>query len=60
MKTSDDTAGAHDGPPGRAADTDDETTGLPWLRSWLRVYLFVIGCFVTWVALLLALSLVFS
>jgi len=39
---------------------DDESTGLPWLRSWPRVYLFVMGSFVTWVALLLVLERIFS
>lgn len=60
MKNSDDTVAAHGRPPGCAAKIDDETTGLPWLRSWFSVYVFVIGCFLTWVALLLGLRLVFS
>jgi hypothetical protein len=38
----------------------DASTGLPWLRTWRAVYLFVIASFVLWVALLLALELVFS
>ena len=46
--------------PGTRADPGDEATGLPWLESWASVYAFVIGCFVTWVVLLVALELVFS
>jgi hypothetical protein len=38
----------------------DELTGLPWLRTWHGVYLFVFGCFVLWVVLLLALTMSFS
>ena len=38
----------------------DEMTGLPGLRTWRGVYLFVFGCFVLWVMLLLALTVSFS
>jgi hypothetical protein len=38
----------------------DSLTGLPWPRTWPGVYLFVMGCFVTWVALLVVLERVFS
>ncbi len=38
----------------------DDSTGLPWPRTWPGVYLFVMGCFVTWVALLVVLERVFS
>ena len=41
-------------------DGRDELTGLPWLRTWRGVYLFVFGCFVLWVLLLLALTMSFS
>jgi hypothetical protein len=41
------------------ADVPDESTGLPWPRTWPGVYLFVTGCFVTWVVLLVALERVF-
>jgi hypothetical protein len=34
--------------------------GLPWFRTWRGVYLFVFGCFVLWVLLLLALTVSFS
>ena len=30
----------------------DEATGLPGLRTWRRVYIFVLGCFVAYVVLL--------
>ena len=39
---------------------DDEATGLPVLKSWRAVYLFVLGTFVVWVILLSALSRAFS
>ena len=42
------------GPP------DDDETGLPGLRSWSRVYWFVIAVLVGWVGLLTALTLAFS
>jgi len=35
-------------------------TGLPLFRSWRGVYLFVFGCFVLWVLLLLALTVNYS
>lgn len=38
----------------------DEITSLPGLRTWPRVYLFVFGCFVLWVLLLLALTMSYS
>jgi hypothetical protein len=39
---------------------DEETTGLPGLRTWRRVYVFVIVVFVVWVGLLTALTRMFS
>jgi hypothetical protein len=36
------------------------TTGLPWLRTWRGVYVFVIGCFVLYVVLLAVLTRTFS
>ena len=42
------------------SDARDEATGLPWLRSWKGVYLFVIGSFVVWVLLLLVLTIIYS
>ena len=38
---------------------DDETTGLPALRSWPAVYAFVLGISVVWIVLLTALSRAF-
>jgi hypothetical protein len=38
----------------------DEATGLPWPRTWRGVYLLVLGCFVAWIVLLLALERVFA
>ena len=42
------------------AAVDDRVTGLPLLRSWRVVYVFVVVAFLTWVALLTALERVFS
>ena len=39
---------------------DDRATGLPLLRTWRAVYVFVVVAFLTWVALLTALDRVFS
>jgi len=47
-------------PPAHADEPPDESTGLPWPRTWQGVYLVVIGCLVTWVALLVVLKRVFS
>jgi hypothetical protein len=41
-----------------ARETED--TGLPFFCSWKSVYLFVMGSFVLWVALLIALTKIFS
>jgi hypothetical protein len=60
MTTPDDNSGPAPGPPGLAEEPPEEATGLPWPRTWPGVYLIVMGCFVTWVALLVALELVFS
>jgi hypothetical protein len=32
--------------------SDDSSTGLPWPKSWRGVYVFVFGCFVTYVVVL--------
>jgi hypothetical protein len=37
-----------------------EETGLPFFRSWKSVYLFVLGSFIFWVALLVALTEIFA
>jgi hypothetical protein len=39
---------------------DDEETGLPWLRSWARVYWFVLAVLAAWVGILTALTRAFS
>jgi hypothetical protein len=39
---------------------NNEATGLPWFHTWRDVYVFVFGCFVLWVALLFALTRIFS
>jgi hypothetical protein len=47
---------ANQAPP---EDAGIEGTGVPGLRSWTRLYAFVLAWFVVWVALLLALTEVF-
>jgi hypothetical protein len=42
------------------SDRETEETGLPFFRSWKSVYLFVIGSFIFWMALLIALTKTFS
>ncbi len=37
---------------GTCPPSDDDKTGLPGLRSWRSVYIFVLGCFVTYIVLL--------
>jgi hypothetical protein len=46
----------HAGPAGPPPGSRDDLTGLPGLRTWRQVYLFVFGCSVLWVLLLLALT----
>jgi hypothetical protein len=41
------------------ARENGELTGLPGLRTWRGVYLFVFGCFVLSVLLLLALTMIY-
>ena len=40
--------------------TEAHETGLPWLRTWNRVYLLVIIHFAIWIALLVALTNFFA
>jgi hypothetical protein len=47
-------------PDDTPAANGDETTGLPWPASWPGVYALVIGCFVAYVVLLVALKQAFS
>ena len=42
------------------SNNQDQLTGLPGLRTWRGVYLFVFGSFILWVLLLLALTMSFS
>ena len=51
---------ASDPSPGPPGDAGEDTTGLPWPRSWRGVYVFVFGSFLTWVALLVVLKAAFS
>ena len=39
---------------------DDAETGLPGLRSWPAVYVFVLAAFILWIVLLVALTRAFS
>ena len=39
---------------------ESEETGLPFFRSWKGIYLFVLGTFALWVALLIALTKIYS
>ena len=41
-------------------DGNDESPGVPGFRTWRGVYLFVFGCFVAWVVLLIALTVIYS
>jgi hypothetical protein len=38
---------------------EGEAPGLPALRTWRRVYVFVLGSFVVWVGLLIVLARLF-
>ena len=55
----DQTAGSPGRKPGHM-DSNDRETGLPWLRTWRGVYLFVFGCFALWVVLLVMLTVIYS
>jgi hypothetical protein len=41
-------------------ETQSESTGLPWFRTWRGVYFFAFGCFVLYVVLLTIFSRAFS
>jgi hypothetical protein len=43
-----------------APQLKDEGTGLPGLRSWRSVYVFVLVVFALWIGLLIVLSRMFS
>jgi hypothetical protein len=38
----------------------EEPTGLPFFKTWRGVYFFVLGCFILWVLLLVALTASYS
>lgn len=42
------------------AKPSDESTGLPVLRTWRGVYVFVLVIFAVWIALLIALTRAYS
>ena len=46
--------------PAEPVAVDDDVTGLPGLRTWRAVYLFVVAVFVVYVVLLTALSRAFA
>ena len=60
MTLNDDDSPGQQHSPDQAAEPPDGSTGLPWPRTWPGVYLFVMGCFVAWVALLVVLERSFS
>ena len=61
MKPGEDNATrADDAPRGPSSGARDGTTGLPWLRTWRGVYLFVFGCFIVYVVFLTVLTHAFS
>jgi hypothetical protein len=47
-------------PPRLEERTDDESPGLPGLRTWRALYLFVFGWFVLLVALLAAFARIYA
>ena len=47
-------------PPELERVPEEERTGLPLLRTWRGVYLFVFGTFILWVVLLNLLTRMFS
>jgi hypothetical protein len=60
MKPLNDTVDAKAVPTEPMGASSDLATGLPWLNTWRKVYVFVLGCFVIWVGLLVALTVIFS
>ena len=58
--TSDDEPAVPPHPTDSADEPQDESTGLPWPRTWPGVYAVVMICFVAWVVLLVVLERSFS
>jgi hypothetical protein len=46
--------------PVETSATETEETGLPFFHTWKAVYLFVLATFIFWIALLAALTEIFS
>jgi hypothetical protein len=40
--------------------SESGNTGFPGIRTWRGLYVFVFGCFLLWVVLLFALTVIFS
>src|SRR5262249_13171590 len=53
-------AAAPDSPSKSPAVVDDKETGLPLLHSWPAVYFFVLGTFLLWILLLVAITRMFA
>jgi hypothetical protein len=47
-------------PAETSSEAEDNSTGLPWPHTWRGVYLLVLGSFILWVGLLIALTRYFS
>jgi hypothetical protein len=60
MMRHDDDNPASEHPTAFEAEASDDSTGLPWPRTWPALYLFVVASLVLWVALLVALERSFS
>ena len=55
------TSPSENAPGGRVPPAlSDESTGLPWPRTWRGVYLAVAGIFIGWVTLLTVLTKLYS
>jgi hypothetical protein len=46
--------------PVETSATETEETGLPFFHTWKAVYVFVLATFALWIALLVALTEMFS
>jgi len=56
MKPQEETAPVEGDPLASSGGNESEATGLPLLKTWPAVYVFVLGSFALWVILLFALS----
>jgi hypothetical protein len=48
------------GDPSSPIDPENDSTGLPGLRTWPKIYLLVVGLFFVWVGLMFTLERIFS